>query len=123
MGPPPLSPAISYWDLFPKRQQLFDARKRPNETLSHWVTRITKLGENAEYKNAVLLDMVLRDRFVTGLDPGPLKDFLQITDNTAYTFKQILDLAFIASSQFEMEAKAKAKAQAELESTIFSDSD
>lgn len=98
----------NFWEAYQHQQLLFDAQKSPNESLAKWAARLTKLGEKTSYEPRVL-DNLLRDKFITGLDAGPLLTYFGgRKDLRRLTFHQVLDVAFTKATQFEKKEKAKA---------------
>lgn len=76
--------------IFAERYRFYRLQKKVSETLEEWLLRVKEGAIYCDFENT--LDMVLRDKFITGMDPGKVLDRLFLEDNKL-TLARAVELA------------------------------
>lgn len=91
------SPQIS---IFRERSKFYNARQESFENISAWYVKVKKLSVDCRF--GANLEMVLLDKFITGLKPGPILDRL-CEENEAISLKDAHDIAVNKESALAVE--------------------
>ncbi|XP_055912361.1 uncharacterized protein K02A2.6-like [Eupeodes corollae] len=76
---------------FAERLKFYEAKKSPHETLQQWAARVRSLAANCKFDTN--LNMILRDKFIMGLEKGPEKDKLFLESVTKLTFEKAMEIS------------------------------
>ncbi|XP_028161637.1 uncharacterized protein K02A2.6-like [Ostrinia furnacalis] len=76
---------------FADRAKFYEATRSEMESAEEWGARLRGLAVHCEFGTE--LDVVLRDRFVLGLNAGPERDRLFEQDSSTLTFAKALEIA------------------------------
>ncbi|XP_037965141.2 uncharacterized protein LOC119691533 [Plutella xylostella] len=76
---------------FADRAKFYEATRASGESVESWAARLRGLAVHCEFGSA--LELLLRDRFVLGMNAGPERDRLFETDATTVTFGKALEVA------------------------------
>lgn len=76
---------------FAERRKFYSATKDSQESVADWAARVRALSTKCEFQNH--LDMVIRDKFIMGLEIGPMKDKLFLESATKLSFDEAVQIA------------------------------
>lgn len=91
----PFSPRIS---VFKERKNFYELKQYTNETVSQWYARIKKSAVNCKF--GVSLEDRLKDKFVTGLEPGKILDRV-CEESHRVNLKDVLEVALKKEATME----------------------
>ncbi|XP_049886791.1 uncharacterized protein LOC126381339 isoform X1 [Pectinophora gossypiella] len=77
--------------LFAERHHFHSATQRVGEEYAHWAARVRRLSTDCEFGSVV--DEMLRDRFILGMQPGAERNKLFLEEPKALTLNKALDIA------------------------------
>lgn len=83
-----LTPVRAY---YAARFKFYNARKESQETVNEWAARVRSLAACCGF--GIELSALITDKFVTGMDPGPVMDRLFEEDATTATWDGIIKIA------------------------------
>ncbi|XP_049869795.1 uncharacterized protein LOC126372797 [Pectinophora gossypiella] len=76
---------------FADRAKFYGARRSPGESVEEWSARLRGLAIHCDFSSA--LEMLLKDKFVLGMNPGPERDRLFEQDATTLSFAKAVEVA------------------------------
>lgn len=76
---------------FAERKKFYESTKTDEETIPEWEARVRSLAANCKFNTH--LGMVIRDKFIMGMEKGPVKDKLFLEDVDKLTMAEAVKIA------------------------------